>query len=178
MKYDKPLLAVLLGIIVMFPLEIYTQVFKYTGLAKLSAFELTSSLMVMKPNWWIGLMTGPAVGGLATLLIYYSTKRLGSDYLPIKGAGIGAINYGLIEVIMGIMGDNPAVQQPTTGHFVHASGGLWAGAVAGFLVKRYLLKTDDVTTKIRIRRFSIVPAPTLKREHKKKRVRFVKPKKL
>ncbi len=42
----------------------------YFGLTRYSAFEFTSMIMVMKLNWWIGFMTGPAVGGLAGLMIY------------------------------------------------------------------------------------------------------------
>ncbi len=56
MKYDKPLLAVMIGFLLAILLEIYTQIFKYFGLNQLSGFELTSIMMYKNGSWWIGLL--------------------------------------------------------------------------------------------------------------------------
>lgn len=110
------------------------------------------------------------------VFIYYSTKLIGADYLIIKGASIGAVTYGLIDLLMGVLSKNPEVLQKTSGHFVHASAAMLGGALGGLFIKRYLLP-DPAAYKKNVRRFSIVPEPSYKRVRTKK-VRFVKPKKL
>lgn len=177
MKYDKPLLAYLIGMVLIIPLEIYTRIFKYFNLTHFSVMEYTSMIMVREPNWWIGMMSGPGVGGLAGITIYYSTKVLGADYLPIKGAIIGSITYGLIDVLMGVLTNNPNLSHADTGHFVHASAGILGGALAGTFIKKYLLQPKGRTYAKKVRRYLVIPEPSLKKEPTKK-VRFVKPKKL
>lgn len=177
MKYDKPLIAVLIAMSEAIPLEIYTQIFKYFGLNQLSAFELTSIMMYSKGSWWIGLLTLPGTGLLAGLLIYEMGRKLGTDYLAIKGALVGTVTYGMIAAIFGTLGRNPRFAELTvSGHFVQASTGLLGGFVAGLLVKKFLFSDGKVTEMKVIRRYNFVPSPALKKE--KRKVRLVKPKKL
>ena len=122
-------------------------------------------------------MSAPGVGGLAGIMIYYLTKLLGTDYLPLKGAIIGAISYGFIDVLMGVLTNNPNLSRADIGHFVHASAGILGGALAATFIKRYLLQPKGGTYDKKVRRYLIIPEPSLKKEPTKK-VRFVKPKKL
>ena len=135
-KLNKPLVAIAIDMLVVLPLEIYTQLFKYFNLTKLSAFEYTSLIVTKEPNWWLGLMTGPGVAGMATLILYYTSLIWDTDYFPLKGAFIGAITYSFIAILKSLL---TGFNLETTGHFVHASAGLIGGLLAGYLVKKYLL---------------------------------------
>ncbi len=139
MKYDKPLLAILIGIIIVIPLEVLTQIFKSFNLTPFSIFELTSMMFIKPGNWFLGILSTTSLGALATVFLYYLTKRIGVDYLPIKGAIVGMITWALVIVIFSTLGKNPNMSQPVASHFFHAFGAALAGALAGFLMKRYLL---------------------------------------
>lgn len=139
-KRDKFLLAFLIGVIVFIPLELYLLTLKYLGLTNVDSLEFTSLLVSPVPNGWLGILTGPAVAGLVVVFIYYSSLVIGKDYLIIKGAIIGAITQGIIMSIRSLFS---GYQMPTVSHFVHASASFVAGALAGFLVKKYLLNTEQ-----------------------------------
>ncbi len=179
MRFDKPLIAVLIGMIVMIPLEIYTQIFKYLGFAKMSSLELTSMMLFKEGSWWLGLLTGTGTGGLATLLVYQSVRFLGSDYLYLKGAGIGMITYALIVVLFGILGGNDNLEQTVVSHFIHAIGASFAGMLAGYLVQKYLFteraKIENKGKKSELHRYIRLPQPVRKKEQNN---RFIKPRKI
>lgn len=168
MKYDKPLLAVLIGMAVMFPLELYSQIFKYLDLTKVSTFEFTSLISENKPSWWVGLLAGPGIGGLAVLFIYYSPKWFGKDYLPLKAAFSGLVTYGLIDVIMVHMATKTQFKLSSLEHYVHASSGALGGLMAGFLLNRFVFKNNKKKEN-GIKKYTLVSEPLRKRDPKKKR---------
>ena len=179
MKYDKPLVAVLLAMSVGIPVEIYTQIFKYFGLNQLSSFELTSIMMYSKGSWWVGLLTLFGTAGIIGLLMYEMARKLGTDYFAIKCAFVGTVTYGLIATIYGTLGKNPRFAELTvSGHYVQASAGLLGGLVAGLLIKKFLFSDNKITETKRVRRYNLVPSPALKKEQKDRKVRLIKPKKL
>ncbi len=141
MKYDKPFIAGLIGIAMSIPVEIYTQILKYFGLNQLSAFEMNSIITFTQGNWWIGLLAIPGVTFLGGLLVYEMGRYLGIDYLPLKGAFVGYITYGVTAAIFGNLGRSPIYEELTvSGHYVHASAGFLAGLLGGYLIKKYVLK--------------------------------------
>ncbi|MDW7674257.1 MAG: hypothetical protein SCK28_06975 [Bacillota bacterium] len=160
-KLNKPLIAILIGMILILPLEIYTQIFKYFGLTKVSAFEYTSMIVSREPNWWVGILTGPGVAGTATLLLYYSSIIWGTDYFPLKGAFVGAITYSFIAILKSLLTEFTML---TTGHFIHALGGTLGGFFSGYLLKRYLsdpIPIESHSAKRKLR-YQIAPVPALK----------------
>lgn len=138
MKYDKPLIAMLIGVIVVIPLEFLTQIFKHLNITTISIFEFTSMMFIWEGNWLIGALSTPVVGALATFTLYHLTKIIGTDFLLFKGAIIGMFTWAIIDVIFGTLGKNNNIDQPILGHFAHASGAALAGVIAGFLMNKYL----------------------------------------
>lgn len=175
MKYDKPLIAVLIGMLAIVPLEVYTQICKNLGLLKLSAFELTSMMMIKEGSLWLGLLTALGTGGLASLLLYRSARFLGNDYLYLKGAGIAMITYALIVILFGTLGGNSNLYMPVIAHYVSAIGAGLTGMLAGFLMQRYLFAGQVKDEKLKLKLLRYLPEPARKREAK---VRFAKPRKI
>lgn len=52
-------------------------------------------------SWTLGLLALPSVGSLTILILYYLTKLVGTDYLPIKGFIIGMCAYSFIFTVFG-----------------------------------------------------------------------------
>ena len=178
-KKNKPLLAILLGMVVIIPVEIYTLVFKYFGIIDISAFEYTSLIVSREPIWELGFLTAPGIAGIATLILYYSSIILDIDFFPLKGAFVGSIAYSFIAIISLFTGFN----MTTLGHFIHASSGFLGGLLAGFLVKKYLLNQDAIETNRssdKPVKYRLVPTPSLrpKQEKRIKGRKLIKPKKL
>lgn len=152
-KLDKPLLAYLLGLPICIPLEIYTQIYKYLGLIEVSALEFSSLVVSIEPNWWIGLMTGPMVGGIITVITYYSTKIFGRDLLKVKSVIIGSFVYSWIMSLRMLFTN---YRIATITHFVLASAGILGGLMGGFLLEKYLLDIEGE------RRFHVRPVSAAK----------------
>lgn len=177
-RKNKPLIAMLIGIFIVIPMEITTQIIKHFDFIKLSTFEYTSLIVSKDPSWIIGLMTGPGTGAVGALLLYYSSIILDTDYFPLKGAFIGSIIYSIIAILKTLL---TGFVMETTGHLVHASGGFLGGLLGGYLIKKYLLSTESIeprSTKKQVL-YRLVPAPSLKSvKRKEKTKKLVKPKKL
>lgn len=144
MKYDKPLLAILIGIIATILFEGYMQIFKLLNLSPTSLFEANSTLFVDKPNWWIGALTGPMTGGLAGLIIYFSTKILGKDYLPIKGAFLVMFIWAVLQSTLKLTRSSNLVNS-VSGNYVMAIGSGIFGALMGYFIGKYLFRMMNET---------------------------------
>ncbi|MHB8126125.1 MAG: hypothetical protein ACYDEJ_10875 [Desulfitobacteriaceae bacterium] len=148
MNYDKPLTAVLIGILSTIPYEIFTRIFLLFGIGKYSAYQLSSIVVTLdRPSVIMGLFVSPILGGCSTLLFYYALKKLGSDYLLIKSTFTGLIVFLVLETIFTWLIEGPKLipLRPMSDYYIHMFGSSIFGFTMGLLLKSYLLK--EVTVK-------------------------------
>lgn len=143
MKYNKPLIAVLIGAVSTIPYEIFMLIIKFVGLTKHSIFEFSSMMFISKGSWWLGVLSAPATGGMAGLVLYELIRVIGYDYLPIKGALVWMTMWALIDIIFATLGKNTIMDQPLSGHFMHALGAGMAGSIMGYLMVKYLVRNSS-----------------------------------
>ena len=140
MKHDKPLGAILIGIIVVIPLEIIALFFKQLGWVTITNAEACSMMFMPEGSWILGLFALPSVGALAIVVLYFLTKIIGTDYLPIKGMIVGMTAYAFVFVIFGTLAKNDHMLQSALGNYVIGLNSGLGGFLAGILMKKYLLK--------------------------------------
>lgn len=171
MHYDKPLLAMLIGVIVVVPLEIMALFFKRLGWITITNGEACSMMFMPEGSWLLGLIALPAVGAIAILLFYYLTKFIGTDYLPIKGMFVGMAAYSFVFTIFGTLAKNYHMLQSTLGNYIFTFTSGFGGFLAGVIMKKYLF--NKPSRKIKTRRYSSVPLHTRKKEYNgfKKRIK-------
>ncbi|MCW3489449.1 hypothetical protein [Dethiobacter alkaliphilus] len=144
MKYNKPLYAVLIGMAIAFIFEAYTQIAKLLGLTPLSIFETNSSLFMAEPSWIIGLLTTPLTGALVGFVIYQMTRYVGEDYLYLKSALFSMFTWAAVQIMINFAGQSDMVHS-VSGNVVMAIGAALVGALAGYLISKFLLsKTDSI----------------------------------
>lgn len=138
MKYDKPLHAILIGQAAGPVIEIFSQTMKHLDLTTLSATETISLMWLKEPNMALGTLGAIGISSWVSLIIYYSTKFLGTDYLPFKAMLIGMTSESLVFNIFGVLANNSLLIQDVGGNFVHATAAALAGLLTGFLFEKFL----------------------------------------
>jgi hypothetical protein len=176
-KHDKPLLAMLIGVIVVIPIEIMALMFKHFGWITITNGEACSMMFIPQGSWYLGLLALPSVGALAILMMYQFTRIIGIDYLIIKGMIIGMVAYAFVFCIFGVLGHNDRMIQSTLGNYLIAGLAGFGGGLAGFLMKKYLFADNQASQTNMVRKFTAVPTPAAINKERR-RVRFIKPKKL
>lgn len=141
-KYDKPLMAMLFGIIPIPLLEGFTQLMKYLGVTKLSLLEMLSLMWVKEPTWLLGILAMLGVGSWIGLIIYQSGKLFGTDYFLLKAILIETTLALLLFEIFGTLGKNVLLIPNISSFFVHVLSAMFGGASTGFLIKK--LFVDDI----------------------------------
>ena len=110
-KYDKPLISILLPLIGWPIGEITTQIMKYFGLTNLSAFEALSLMLLREPSWLLGILVVLIFNAWASLGIYYLPKILGPDHFPFKSMLVAMTGEALLFNVYGILGKNEGMVQ-------------------------------------------------------------------
>jgi hypothetical protein len=164
LKHDKPLLALLIGVIVVIPIEIMALVFKHLGWITITNGEACSMIFMPQGSWYLGLLALPSVGAMAIFSFYLLTKIIGIDYLAIKGIYIGMVAYSFVFAIFGVLADNPNMLQDTLGNYIFAATSGFGGSLAGFLMKKYIFDTNEATQRPRVLGYSLFPKPAMKKE--------------
>lgn len=118
MKQDKPLIAMMFGIVGGLPTEMFTQVMKRLGLTTVSTLEVMSMMRVKEGSWRLGILAAFGIGAWVGLAMYFSARVLGTTYFVVKAMLISMTVWSLLFNIFGTLGGNPNV---------------------GLLIKRYLL---------------------------------------
>lgn len=137
-KYDKPLISILLPL-VGWPIgEVNTQIMKYFGLTNLSAFEALSLMLLREPSWFLGILAAFLFNAWLSLIIYHLPKILGPDHFPFKCMLVTMTGESLLFNIFGILGKNERMIQSLSGNYVHSLAAGFGGWIAGLLVKKYL----------------------------------------
>lgn len=152
MKYDKPIGAILIGAVVVIPLEIIALFFKHLGWITVTNGEACSMMFIPEGSWILGLFALPQVGAFATFTLYQLTKIIGTDYLPVKGIFIGWGAYAFVFMIFGTLAKNYNLIQSPLGNYVIALNSGFGGFLAGILMKKYLF--EESSHVIKIKRYS------------------------
>jgi len=147
LKHDKPLGAILIGTVVVIPLEIITLFFKHLGWITVTTGEACSMMFIPEGSWALGLLALPSVGALAIFTLYHLTKIIGTDYLPVKGMIIGMIAYSFVFTIFGTLAKNYHLIQSALGNYVIALNSAFGGFLAGILMKKYLFDESSQKNK-------------------------------
>ena len=138
MKHDKSLEAILIGIIIVIPLEIISLFFKHLGWITVTNGEACSMMFIPEGSWTLGLYALPSVGGLAIFMLYQLTKIIGTDYLPVKGFIVGMVAKAFVFTIFGVLAKNYHLIQSPLGNYVIGLNSGFGGFLGGILMKKYL----------------------------------------
>lgn len=139
-KYDKPLLAALVGAVSVVPYEIIVIIAKYFGLVSLTVFQMNSMLIYKQGSWLIGAVTTPLIGGIVSFVLYRMLQIIGTDYLPIKGVFAALITWAILETFFELVFRGITTEKTVLGHFIHAFGAGTAGFTIGYLLKKFVIK--------------------------------------
>lgn len=142
MKYDKPLVAVVIGALSTIPGEIFTRVLLFLGIAKYSVYQLDSLLVTFtRPTAMIGLIVNFILGGFISILFYYAIKKLGQDYLVFKGIAVGLLFWAVTELLFTSTVEGRFFPlRPLSDYYVHISAAVIFGITLGLLFNKYLFK--------------------------------------
>jgi uncharacterized membrane protein len=145
MKYDKPLIAALMGIISTIPYEFFTRIMLLFGIGKYSEYQLSSIVVTLdRPTAILGFFISSILGSLSALLFYYALKKLGPDYITIKGIAVGLIAFLFLETIFKWLIEGPKLipLRPVSDYYIHLFGAAIFGFTLGLLFKNYLFKQE------------------------------------
>lgn len=142
MKYDKPLVAVLIGALSTIPSELFTRLLLFLGIGKYSVYQLDSLLVTFtRPSAMIGLIVNFILGGFIGVLFYYAIKKLGQDYLVFKGIAGGLLFWAVTELLFTLTIEGRFFDlRPLSDYYVHISAAVVFGVTLGLLFNKYLFK--------------------------------------
>ncbi|NLY91041.1 MAG: hypothetical protein GX081_05480 [Firmicutes bacterium] len=143
MIVKKPFLLILYNLPGLPLAEGYTRLMKHLGFTNLTVLEALSLMWMEEPNWVLGILAFLGVSTWETLLVYYSTKFWGTDYLPLKGMLIVMTCQAIIFSLYGILGGQSQLAQSVTGNYVHASGAAFGGLLVGYILKKFIVKPQQ-----------------------------------
>lgn len=143
MRYDKPLIAALLGALSTIPAEALSRGLLFFGFGKYSIYQLDSCLITFnRPSTVIGLILNIIVGGLTGIVFYYVLQKIGSDYLIIKSAGVGVISWVIFELLFTVTVEGKYIDiRPISDYYTHIIGSVTFGISQGILFNKYLIKS-------------------------------------
>lgn len=141
MNYDKPLIALLLGAVATIPYEIFTRIMVSLGFGKYTVYQLSSLIVTLnRPTAVLGVVTSSIVGSLIAILLYYSLKKLGSDYIVIKGFVSGIFGWAATEVIYTwLIEGRGFANRPVNDYYIELIGSVIFGLILGLLFRRFIV---------------------------------------
>lgn len=142
MKNDKPLKAAFIGFISTITYEVFTRILLYFGIGKYSLYQLDSFVVTIdKPRAIIGAVVSFAVSCFIANLVYYSTKKLGSDYLVIKSVIISIMFWIVLEAVFTSSIEGRYIPiRPVSDYYIHLFGAIVFGITLGVLFNKFFFK--------------------------------------
>jgi hypothetical protein len=141
MYSNKPLTAIMIGVLSTIPFEIILRIAKYLGYAKYSLYQLDSLVITgNRPTTLIGFIVSSMVAGFIAFVFYYSLEKVGTDYIIIKSVFVSILAWSILETVLtlGFEGTKIPVR-PISGYYSQFIGIIVFGIIMGLLFKRYLL---------------------------------------
>lgn len=147
LKYDKPLVAALLGALSTVPAEMVSRIMLYSGIGQYSIYQLDSMLITFnRPHEMLGLIVNFIIGGTVGVIFYYSIKLLGYDYLIYKSVFVGILASALTEfLITGLIEGKYIEIRPISDYYLHIVGALVFGLTLGILFNRFIFNKPILT---------------------------------
>jgi hypothetical protein len=144
LKYDKPLIAFVIGAAATISGELLTRALLSMGIGKYSLYELISFyITINRPSEITGLFLGCMLGGLVAVLFYYALAKIGLDYLVVKGVIFSILSYFIAEMVFTSDIEGHFIDiRPIADYYVHASAGIIYGITMGLLFKTYLFNSS------------------------------------
>jgi len=146
-RFDKPLVAFLIGALATIPQEIYTWILLNLGVGRYSVYQLNSLVITInRPNEVLGILSTFLTGGVISVILYYLLNRIGTDYIVLKSLSTGLLSWIFTEAIFTWLLEGPGLIQhrPISDYFLQSSGSAVFGLVLGFLYKKYLVADSRV----------------------------------
>lgn len=136
-------MATLIGVLAAIPYEIFTRLLVSLGIGKYSVYQLSSLIVTLnRPTAIIGAVITSLVSGSIAIVLYHSLKKLGWDYLVIKGLAAGLLSWLVMETIYTFLIEGPQLiaHRPVSDYYLEIFGSSLFGIILGLLFKKYLLK--------------------------------------
>lgn len=143
MRYDRPLIAILLSLLGAIPVGIYIEIMKFFKFTNLNALQSTSMMFIPEGSLYLGFLSYIGYSAILGLVLYYSPKILGTDYFPIKALFIAMVAEALLFVVFGTLDGNKNMLMDVTSHYVHASAAALGGLSRGYLIQTNLFNRNQ-----------------------------------
>jgi hypothetical protein len=143
LKYDKPLFAAFLGILSTIPYELLTRMFISLGFGKYSVYQLSSLMVTLnRPAPILGFFISVILSCSFATLLYYALKKLGTDYLFLKGTAAGSLFWLFLETFFTwlIEGPRQIPTRPISDYYIHILGASLFGFTTSLLFNIFLFK--------------------------------------
>lgn len=142
MKYDKTMVAGIIGAISTIPYEIVTRLAVYFGIGKYSVYNLSSLIVTInRPTAILGAVVSMVLGSAIAMILYYAIRKVSSDYVVYKGLFGALLSWVIMETIYVwlIEGPGRVTPRPVEDYYLELIGSIVFGVTMGQLFKRYLL---------------------------------------
>jgi len=142
LHYDKPLVAVAIGVLSTIPYELFTRLMLILGIGEYSLYQLDSLIVTInRPSLSMGIIISFLVGGVVSTVFYYSLKKLGPDYIVLKAIVASLLTWATLEVLFTATIEGKYIPiRPIDDYFVHMAGSIVFGITLGLLLNKYLFK--------------------------------------
>ncbi|CQR73764.1 hypothetical protein SOV_32480 [Sporomusa ovata DSM 2662] len=140
MKYDKPLIAGVIGAASTIIGEVVTRGLTMLGFGEYSIYQLISLVITFnRPTLIIGFIVDCIAGGFIGIILYYALIILERDYLVVKGVATSLFFWFGAEMIFTSTIEGRFIPlRPISDYYVHLIGATAYGVTMGLLFKTYL----------------------------------------
>jgi hypothetical protein len=144
LKFDKPLIATIIGAASTITGELLTRVILSLGIGQYSLYELISFIVTInRPSEIMGLIMAWIIGGFAGIVFYYALDKLGQDYLVVKAVFFSLIFFALAEILFTATIEGKYINiRPMEDYYIHVLAALGFGLTLGVLFKKYLFNPN------------------------------------
>ncbi len=142
-KFDKPLIAMILSIIGAIPAGIFSEIMIFFRFTTISAPKATSMMFIREGSLALGVLSHIGYSAILGLFLYYTPKFVGIDHYLIKAVFISMFAEAILFIVFGTFMRNEYMIQNAAGNYSQASAAAIAGLVRGYLIKRYLFEKPN-----------------------------------
>ena len=143
-KFDKPVIVILIACFATIPYEIFTRILLFFGYGKYSLYQLNSFVVTItenRPDVVMGFIVSSAVGGVYGLLFYYSLEKLGTDYLILKAIFSSIFVWVILELVFTSTIEGKTISlRPISDYYGKMLGSIIYGITLGVLFRILLFK--------------------------------------
>lgn len=112
------------------------------GIGKYSVYNLSSLIVTLnRPQTIMGLVVTSVVAGTIAIILYYSLKKIGTDFIVLKALAASLLSWVIMEAVYVWLIEGPGYvpHRPVSDYYLEMAGSSLFGIILGLLLKRYLL---------------------------------------